>query len=178
MLYKFKLKRKSFAALLLMMASCAPSMNWREYRFEGDELTFLMPCKAVEESKEVPIALEKQVLTMAVCNVGDVNFTISRLARQKNISDETLIALWQKASLFALTGSDHVQESDESTKKIKIQNKEILAHGLTAREGIQAKWQWFQQGQWVYQLGIYSRKKQEKNKADQEVQNMFFESIR
>ena len=178
MLYTFKLTRKSFAALLFMIASCAPSMNWREYRFGGDDLTFLMPCKAVEESKEVSIAQEKRVLIMAVCNVGELNFTISRLGRQKNISDETLIDLWQKASLFALTGSDHVQESDASTKKIKIQNKEVMVHGLMAREGIQAQWQWFQQGQWVYQLGIYSRKKQVKNKIDQEAQHMFFESIR
>lgn len=177
MFHKRTTQCQSFVFLLLL-GSCSPSFNWREYRFEDDPLTFLIPCKPKEQRKEVSIDKEKQVLVMAACNVENTNFTISRLKRAENMKTEDMIVLWQKASLHALTGSDHIEEPSKDVKKLKIENKEVMVYGLSNHKGIQADWRWFEQGQWVYQLGIYLGKKQEKNKVNFETQNMFFESIR
>jgi len=43
-----------------MAASCAPTMNWREVRFEGDEFMALMPCKPEEATRTVALVLDKR----------------------------------------------------------------------------------------------------------------------
>jgi hypothetical protein len=41
-------------------ASCSPTMNWREVRFEGDEFMALMPCKPEEATRTVTLVLDQR----------------------------------------------------------------------------------------------------------------------
>ncbi len=43
-----------------MAASCSPTMNWREVRFDGDEFMALMPCKPEEATRRVTLVLDKR----------------------------------------------------------------------------------------------------------------------
>ena len=41
----------------IWVASCTPTLNWREVRFDGDDFPALMPCKPEEASREVTLVL-------------------------------------------------------------------------------------------------------------------------
>ena len=162
---------------LVLLCSCAPNFNWREFKFGDDDLTFLVPCKPVQGSKEVVIGEQKELLLMVACNVGEVNFTISRLQSPKGIEAERMLDLWQKASLFALTGSDKIEDATSKKIQFKISKKEVWGQDMNTNKSPKAYWRWFQDGTWTYQLGIYDPKDTNKVDQNKDLKNMFFDSI-
>jgi hypothetical protein len=40
----------------LLMSACSPSLNWRETRIAGTDLTAMMPCKPAQHQRTVPLA--------------------------------------------------------------------------------------------------------------------------
>ncbi len=164
-------------AMLVLLISCSAYFNWRAFKFSEDELTFMLPCKPDEASKEVQIGEEKQNMTMAACNVGDLNFTISRLKRPKNVTQEAMFELWQKASWYAVSGPQSQETPVAQKIEIKINNKSIAAQELTFEKNMKVHWRWFEQGSWTYQLGIYFSKDKYKGSLSQETIDMFFNAI-
>lgn len=167
---------KSFL-ILVLLSSCAPDFNWREFKFGDDELTFLMPCKPEQASKEVMIGEQKELLVMVACNVGEVNFTISRLPKPKGIESERMLELWQRGSLYALTGSDKMADSTPKKIQFKISKNEVWGQEMSSNKSVKAHWRWFEQGTWVYQLGIYDPKTSSKVDLNKDLEQMFFDSI-
>ena len=175
-MYKAQSLKKYFF-ILVFLSSCTPSFNWREFKFGDDELTFLIPCKPEQASKEVMIEDQKELLVMVACNVGAVNFTISRLQNPKGVDVEQMIELWQKASLFALTGSDKMADTIPSKIQFKISKNEVWGQEMNSNKSTKAYWRWFKQGTWIYQLGIYEPKDSNKVNLNKDLKNMFFDSI-
>lgn len=165
-----------FAVLVLLMLSCSPNFNWREFRFSDDELTFMLPCKPQEQSKDVEIAHEKQTLTMAGCSVGELNFTIGRLKPPSHLSQMETIELWQKASWYSASGSEPHEALLPKKVEIKINNKTRAAQELSYDKTIKVHWQWFQEGPWIYQLGVYAQKAKPQDSLSKEGYEMFFNS--
>lgn len=171
--------KKLILSLLVLLAqvltiSCSPRFNWREFRFSDDELTFMFPCKPQEVSKDVEMGDQKQPMTMAACNVGDFNFTIARLKNPTGMAPKEAIELWQKASWYSVSGSEPIEVLEPKTVEIKINSKLVLAKELSYDKSLNVHWQWFQEGPWTYQLGIYAKKAKKSETLESQAHDMFF----
>ncbi len=138
----------------------------------------MFPCKPQEMTKEVEIGEEKQALTLAACDVGEIKFTVAKLKNPSQISPQETIELWQKASWYSAKGSELGESLVAKKIEIKINNKSVPAQTLSLDKTIKVHWQWFQEGSWTYQLGVYFPKAKSKENLSSESQEMFFRSVR
>jgi hypothetical protein len=58
--------RAGVAALLL--AACAPALDWRDVRPEGSGMTLLMPCKPTAQQRRLPLAGAAVSLSLHACS--------------------------------------------------------------------------------------------------------------
>lgn len=55
-------------AAALLLAACAPALDWRDVRPEGSGVTLLMPCKPVTQERRLPLAGAVVRLALHACN--------------------------------------------------------------------------------------------------------------
>ena len=90
-------------ALLLGLAACSPSLNWRTVPVE--QLATLLPCKPDHAVRTVDLGGAQQTLSMWGCEAGGALFAISHLRVGSAASSQPLIAAWQQAALRNISGS-------------------------------------------------------------------------
>lgn len=174
------MKKMKWLALMsiFVLMSCSPTFNWREFRFSDGDVVFMFPCKPQESSKDVQLGEESRQLIMAVCNVGELNFTVSQMNTSKQISNEQFIEMWQKASWYSVSGSVPNENVKVIKNNIQLHNKEIQASEIHYDKEMHVKWRWFQEGAWIYQLAVYTQKQKKEESINSQVDDMFFNSMR
>lgn len=66
-------KSASAAAALaaaLLLAGCAPALDWRDWRPEGSGISLLLPCKPVPQVRQVQLAGKSLRLALHACSAG------------------------------------------------------------------------------------------------------------
>lgn len=65
--------------LPLLLGACSPSLNWREVRPEGSDLTLMFPCKPEQLSRalEAPGAPAGARMGLARCEAAGLSFSLS-----------------------------------------------------------------------------------------------------
>ena len=58
------------ALALAALGGCSPTLNWRETRFDGADLTAMLPCKPDRAERTVPLAGRDAPLRMQGCEAG------------------------------------------------------------------------------------------------------------
>ncbi len=158
---------------LMGLVSCAPSFNWREVRVEGDELTYLLPCKPGMVQKDVDWGAGAQALTLQGCEVQGVQFTLAWLTLPPKSDPQVIERLWQRASWASLNGSKQALSESALSPTQEAPGVKIAATlGSAAyfegkgESGLQVHWAWFTKGDKLYQAGVYHAP-QESTKAAQ-----------
>lgn len=78
----------SVPLLLLGLAGCSPSLNWREVRMNGTSLVALMPCKPETVSRTIPFVGGKtRTLSMATCEAEGATYALT----MADMADEGLV---------------------------------------------------------------------------------------
>ncbi|HSM22203.1 MAG TPA: hypothetical protein VK876_08350 [Rubrivivax sp.] len=52
----------------LLLAACAPALDWRDVRPEGSNMTLLMPCKPTAQQRRLPLAGAAVILSLHACS--------------------------------------------------------------------------------------------------------------
>jgi hypothetical protein len=55
----------------MVLAACAPVLDWRDLRPEGSSLHLQMPCKASGQSRDLPLAGARVNLALYACAAGE-----------------------------------------------------------------------------------------------------------
>jgi hypothetical protein len=55
-------------AAALLLAACAPALDWRDVRPEGSNMTLLMPCKPTAQQRPLPLAGAVVRLSLHACS--------------------------------------------------------------------------------------------------------------
>lgn len=63
--------------LLLALAACAPSLDWREVRPEDSAATAMFPCKPSTDARMVGLAGARVRMVLVACRAGDVNWALA-----------------------------------------------------------------------------------------------------
>ena len=98
-------------SLVLGLAACSPTFNWREVPVGGD-LTALLPCKPDRATRELPLGdggqgglLQVMTLDMAGCPAGGATFAVAHAQAGSAEQAETWLTAWQAATRAQWLGS-------------------------------------------------------------------------
>ena len=87
------------AAMLLLLAACNPTFNWREVRPDNTALSLLLPCKPDKAEKTVPLGGQPVALRMLGCDAGDATFAVAVADIGDASRAEAVLAQWQALTL-------------------------------------------------------------------------------
>jgi len=82
-----------------MLASCSPSLDWREVRVTDGQVKALFPCRPENRVRQVLLAGVKLEMHLESCTAGGANYALSRV----NVGNATYVepALRQLQSVLA-----------------------------------------------------------------------------
>ena len=82
-----------------MLASCSPSLDWREVRVTDGQVKALFPCRPENRVRQVLLAGVKLEMHLESCTAGGANYALSHV----NVGDATHVepALRQLQAVFA-----------------------------------------------------------------------------
>jgi hypothetical protein len=90
-----------FCALLLFIAACTPTLNWRDVRLDsadGSTLKAALPCKPDAATRKQQLGDILVDLSMMGCVANDSTFTVSRIPLLDPLSAPKVLAAWQAAA--------------------------------------------------------------------------------
>jgi hypothetical protein len=65
------------AALLIALAACTPTMNWRDTRPQGSDVVMLFPCRPDRDERAVRVAGDALRMQMYSCHAGGALFSLA-----------------------------------------------------------------------------------------------------
>lgn len=179
-------------ALIGALLGCTPSFNWRQVQVEGEDLSFLLPCKPGLMHREVDWGQGSQALSMQGCEAQGLQFTLSWLTPPPKSQVHDLQSLWLRASWASLNPSKHTPIDPQASLLEQVPRVKMSAnlHSIAYFEGmgesgLQAHWVWFSKGERLYQAGVYaaapaaksSGSRQASSSAPQDALETYFESF-
>ena len=91
--------RPVIAAILLGLAACSPTFNWREVRAETAPLKVLLPCKPDKAARTVPMAARQVELQVLGCEAGGATFAVLSGDIVEPLRAGEVLAQWKAATL-------------------------------------------------------------------------------
>lgn len=152
--------RPVLAAVLLMLAACSPTYNWREVRFEPTLLKAQLPCKPDKGARTVPMAGRQVELQVIGCEAGGATFALLSGDIVDPLRDGEVLAQW-KAATFANMRSAGSQEQPflPAGAMALPQSVRVTAVGQRADGSkVESQAAYFARGSQVFQAVIYADK--------------------
>jgi hypothetical protein len=106
----FCLRRLACIALLgALLAACSPSLNWRQVRPDGVDMTLLLPCKPDRASKTVPLGGRSTRLSMTGCEAGGAMYALAVAELDDASQAASVLAQWQTLTLGHMRATTSTQ---------------------------------------------------------------------
>ncbi|HEY6134789.1 MAG TPA: hypothetical protein VIW70_12475 [Rubrivivax sp.] len=65
------------AAAVLLLAACAPALDWREIRPDASGVTLMLPCRPSSHARDVILAGAPARLTLYACNASGMTWALA-----------------------------------------------------------------------------------------------------
>jgi hypothetical protein len=88
--------------LVWACAACSPTFNWREVALVDSGVTVLLPCKADQGARRVPLAGQATELHMVGCTAGGQTYTVAVADTGNPASAALALTQWRVATLASL----------------------------------------------------------------------------
>ena len=149
--------RSAFVALLLGLAACNPTFNWREIRAEGMGLHALFPCKPDKGSRPVPMAGREVELHALGCDTGGATFAVLS-AEVDPLRAGEVLAQWQQATLANLHGAALRESPFAPAGAFPSTQAQRVAASGTRPDGskVDSEAVYFARGSRVFQAVVYA----------------------
>lgn len=100
-------------ALLLALQACTPALNWRAVAVPGSSASALLPCKADQTTRTVPLGGEPTELAMIGCRGAGMTFALMAARLPDVERADAALAGWQQATLANMQAeADSVERTD------------------------------------------------------------------
>ncbi len=150
------------AALVLSLAACTPSLNWRDVRTESGELGALLPCKPDKGSRSVPMAGQSVPVQMIGCEAGGALFAIASARLPDGMAQGLAISQWKAATLANIKLDPATSPPDvlafAPAGSTPVEGSAIVSAAGQRADGrpVQSRAAYFARGQRVYQAVVYA----------------------
>ena len=143
-------------AVVLGVAACSPTFNWRQWRQDGTPLAALMPCKPDQATRPIPLAGAPVALHMASCETGGLTYALAWAEVGDATRATELWAQWPRAALASVRATESAAQpvslaikGVEQVKALQVAGQDANGRATTMRAV------WFARGTQVYQAAIY-----------------------
>lgn len=85
--------------LALVLAGCAPALDWRDVRPEGTALVAQLPCKPSRHSRTVELAGQRVDVQLMSCQAADITWAIAWIDQVDVRRATQLMQAWRQTSL-------------------------------------------------------------------------------
>jgi hypothetical protein len=150
--------RPVFAAAVLGLAACSPTLNWREVRAESTPLKAMLPCKPDKGSRTVPMAGRQVQLQVLACDTGGATFAILAGDVGDPLRSGEVLAQWRAATLANMRAGQAQQRNFLPAGAVALpQSLLITATGQRADGSkVESQAAYFARGSQVVQAVIYA----------------------
>jgi hypothetical protein len=100
-------------AAALLLAACAPALDWREVRPEGSRVVLLMPCKPTAQQRQLPLAGAAVRLSLHACRADGQTWGIAHA----DVEDPARVA----AALAELRASTAANVAAEGVQRLPLE---------------------------------------------------------
>jgi len=166
-----------WVALVLTLAACSPTYNWRELRDNAIPLKAILPCKPDRGARVVPLDGQARTLHMHSCEAGGQTFAIGWVDLPAEAEAADVLAAWRQATLATLR-MDADRATDPSFDwPVRAPGADLVLglHATGQRQdgvAVQVHTAYFVHGSRAYQAAIYGQR------IPPEVTATFFEALR
>lgn len=102
--------RQAVGASVLLLAACAPALDWREVVLADAGLAASFPCRPHANTATVPLGGADVALTMHTCKAADATFAVGHARLQAGVLPGPVLEQWRQAVL----GGMHLQVRDSA----------------------------------------------------------------
>jgi hypothetical protein len=149
------MKRPFVALVVLWLAACTPTLNWREVQLEGGAVA-LFPCKPQHQTRTLALAGEPVALTLHACEAAGLRFAIAQADVQSPSRVEDALAALAAAQARNLQTSLPAGEAAQVPGMTP--NVQARRYALSGRRpdgsGVQAQLLLFARGTQVLQATV------------------------
>ena len=166
--------RFALAAVLLSLAACTPTFNWREVRVEPTQLRAMLPCKPDKASRTVPMAGRDTELQVLGCDTGGATFAVLSGDIVDPLKDGQVLAQWRAATLANMHGAGAEGRRFLPAGAMALpQSLRVSASGRRADGSkVESQAAYFARGSRVFQAVVYA------DKVPAEAAETFFSGLR
>ncbi len=151
--------RRVLAALLLCLAGCSPTFNWREVRAEAMGLRAMFPCKPDKGSRTVPMAGRQVELHVLGCDAGGATFAVLSGDIGDPLRAGEVLAQWQRATVANLHGAARDRPFALAGALPLAQSLRVTARGSRAGGAmVDGEAAYFARGSRVFQAVVYAER--------------------
>ena len=162
------------AVVLLSLAACTPTFNWREVRAEATQLLAMLPCKPDKGSRTVPMAGRDTELYVIGCDTGGATFAVLAGDIVDPLKDGQVLAQWQAATLANMHGTGSQDRPFLPPGAMALPHSlRVSASGRRADGSkVESQAVYFARGSWVFQAVVYA------DRVPAEAAETFFSGLR
>lgn len=142
-------------AILLQVAACSPTFNWRVVRPDGGGVQTLMPCKPETAERSVPLGTQPSVLHMASCRTGGLTYALAWIELSPDADVQEAMQQWQSASRQAVRAGAEQAWSDWAVEGAQTVRSLGLSGQDHAGKPTQARLVYAVNGRRLYQAAVY-----------------------
>jgi hypothetical protein len=169
------MSRVFFAAALLCVAACTPTLNWRETTLEPSGLHAMFPCKPDKVEHKVELAPGRPLVLHAVgCEAGGATFVVLQgdVGDMSGLADA--ITQWKKASLASMKSVGGTEQPWRPAGALGLQQSAMVRASGQSPNGkpLQVQAAYFARGTSMFQAAIYARE------VNAEMSEPFFTGLR
>ena len=168
------MRRLLLRLVLLGLAGCSPTFNWRELRLEPAAAVAMFPCRPVHETRRVPLAGAPAAMTIWACGAGGASFALAHA----DLGDPTRVG----PALQALRAAASANLSGHISAQAPAEVAGMTPHPEAARlrlggrlpdgRSVEEQVLLFSKGTRVYQATVFGAR------LDAEAPDVFFAGLR
>jgi len=142
------------------LGACSPSLNWREVRVKDTDLVAMLPCKADEGARAVPLAGKQVEMHMTGCDAAGATFAIADVKLAQAATAPEVLMQWRTATLANMGA-----RSSQDASRNEIPGESSTARSMVLAQGqrkdgtaIMMQGVWFIRGSQVFHAVVYAER--------------------
>lgn len=164
----------SAGLIILLLAACDPTFNWRETQIAAGSLVAVFPCKPQKMVRPVVFAAREVELHMTSCDTAGVTVAVAHASISNRSQAGPILAQWRNATLAGMRASSstvsalQLEHSDPLPQSVTVQASGVRPDG----RAVTFQGAWFARETELFAALMYS------DKANSEVADTFFSGLK
>ena len=160
--------------VILLLAACDPTFNWRETPIAATSLVAMFPCKPQKKVRPVVFAAREVELHMTRCDTAGVTVAVAYAGISDRSQAGPILAQWRDATLAGMRASLstvsalQLEHSDPLPQSVAVRASGVRPDGRP----VTLQGAWFARGTELFAALMYS------DEPNSEVADTFFSGLK